>query len=210
MNYLMDLSSQRFGKLTVIKQAETPVGKSKYRKYWHCRCDCGAEEIVERARLPYTGNKARIGSQVYACCACRLARQCAICKRIFIRSTSQQKVCSPACKKKLLKNNAARNESRWKKAWRKNNPEQAREMDARKREKIKANPQRRENQKRYLKLWREKNPEYVEKEREYRRNMSPEKLKKRQEYEKIYQQNRKKEERIMSLISLAKKMEDKL
>lgn len=42
MSKLIDLSGQRFGRLTVIKKAESSKGKTK----WHCKCDCGRETTV--------------------------------------------------------------------------------------------------------------------------------------------------------------------
>jgi hypothetical protein len=42
-----DLTGKRFGKLTVIKQAE-----SRYRKcHWLCKCDCGNETVVSTTGL---------------------------------------------------------------------------------------------------------------------------------------------------------------
>ena len=45
----MDLSGQRFGKLTVVSRAELTGGKSGGA--WLCRCDCGRERIVKTSRL---------------------------------------------------------------------------------------------------------------------------------------------------------------
>ena len=47
MSRLIDLSGQRFGKLTVIERAESskqPSGQTKTK--WRCRCDCGTEIVV--------------------------------------------------------------------------------------------------------------------------------------------------------------------
>lgn len=43
MGKFIDLTGQRFGMLTVIRQGESrPVGKRKVMKpYWVCQCDCG-------------------------------------------------------------------------------------------------------------------------------------------------------------------------
>lgn len=41
-NTLIDLSGQRFGKLTVIRLVE----RRKDASYWLCKCDCGNETIV--------------------------------------------------------------------------------------------------------------------------------------------------------------------
>ena len=59
------LVGQRFGKLTVIAQAESsPSGRSK----WLCRCDCGNESIV-------FGNNLRRGTTVS--CGCKHYRDLA-------------------------------------------------------------------------------------------------------------------------------------
>ena len=45
---LIDLTGQRFGRLTVIKQAPTHItkdGRYHFTKWW-CRCDCGKEVAV--------------------------------------------------------------------------------------------------------------------------------------------------------------------
>ena len=52
---LIDLTGQRFGRLTVIKQA--PALKKEYqystsyRTMWHCECDCGESVIVAGQNL---------------------------------------------------------------------------------------------------------------------------------------------------------------
>ena len=43
----IDLTGQQFGKLTVIRYD----GTSNSRAYWLCRCGCGAETVVDSARL---------------------------------------------------------------------------------------------------------------------------------------------------------------
>lgn len=43
MGNLIDLTGERFGRLTVLKQA----GKNKHRQLqWHCLCDCGSPTIA--------------------------------------------------------------------------------------------------------------------------------------------------------------------
>lgn len=39
----IDLTGQRFGKLTVIKQSDE---KKNHRPAWVCKCDCGSETVV--------------------------------------------------------------------------------------------------------------------------------------------------------------------
>lgn len=61
---LIDLTGQRFGRLTVIKQA--PVQKVEYqnstahRTMWHCKCDCG-ESIIAWAINLTQGNTSSCG-----------------------------------------------------------------------------------------------------------------------------------------------------
>jgi len=43
----LDLTGQRFGKLTVLEPAE----KIRNRTAWLCRCDCGTETVVTTVRL---------------------------------------------------------------------------------------------------------------------------------------------------------------
>lgn len=49
MSGLIDLSAQRFGRLTVIKRAENLPNQTSAR--WLCKCDCGKEKIVSGAHL---------------------------------------------------------------------------------------------------------------------------------------------------------------
>lgn len=39
----IDLTGQRFGRLTVINLNEE-ISKQKKRSHWNCRCDCGNEK----------------------------------------------------------------------------------------------------------------------------------------------------------------------
>ena len=49
---LKDLTGQRFGKLTVLKQTDDLIEKNgKHRAQWICKCDCGNERIVRGAYL---------------------------------------------------------------------------------------------------------------------------------------------------------------
>ena len=47
MNTLIDLTGARFGKLTVIEQAESKNGKTR----WACLCDCGVTTCVRSSHL---------------------------------------------------------------------------------------------------------------------------------------------------------------
>lgn len=54
---LIDLTGQRFGKLTVVQRAEnTKTGQAQ----WLCRCDCGNEIVVRRGNLQ-SGNTETCG-----------------------------------------------------------------------------------------------------------------------------------------------------
>lgn len=49
MKRRLDLTGQRFGRLTVLRPAENIGGKPA----WVCRCDCGEEAIVKDYHLRY-------------------------------------------------------------------------------------------------------------------------------------------------------------
>ena len=53
-----DLTGQKFGRLTVIKQVEDYITKSNYRKaQWLCQCDCGnVVEVVGSCLLQKHGH----------------------------------------------------------------------------------------------------------------------------------------------------------
>ena len=50
----IDITGKRFGKLTVIIEAERT---NKYKRRWHCRCDCGKEIDVSQDKL--IGNRTK-------------------------------------------------------------------------------------------------------------------------------------------------------
>lgn len=57
MQRFIDLSGERFGRLTAVSHA----GKSKHgRSVWLCRCDCGAEKIIAQRSL-ISGNTTSCG-----------------------------------------------------------------------------------------------------------------------------------------------------
>lgn len=61
MGKMIDITGQRFGKLTVIENA----GKLDGRRYsWKCHCDCGKECVVEGVRLR-SGNTKSCGCGKY-------------------------------------------------------------------------------------------------------------------------------------------------
>ena len=47
----MDLTNRRFGRLTVIEEAEPAYTAGKPFRRWRCRCDCGNEVVVRQAQL---------------------------------------------------------------------------------------------------------------------------------------------------------------
>ena len=49
MSHLIDLTGQRFRRLTVIKKAASKPGCTNAN--WHCRCDCGNETVVRGTSL---------------------------------------------------------------------------------------------------------------------------------------------------------------
>ena len=46
MAKFLDLTGQRFGKLTVIKFSKDVQSGNRKRKYWLCQCDCGNTKEV--------------------------------------------------------------------------------------------------------------------------------------------------------------------
>lgn len=52
MSRLIDLTGQKFGRLTVVKRAKDKIRKNgKHEIMWECLCDCGNIEIVSRGSL---------------------------------------------------------------------------------------------------------------------------------------------------------------
>ena len=45
---MLNLVGRKFGRLTVVKEAER---KRKYVRYWLCKCECGKEVIVQQGHL---------------------------------------------------------------------------------------------------------------------------------------------------------------
>ena len=46
-NRVIDLTGQRFGKLTVIGRAPTPKGGTSRHAFWYCNCDCGKNNLID-------------------------------------------------------------------------------------------------------------------------------------------------------------------
>lgn len=60
MNNVIDLTGQRFGRLTVLRRGEDYIDPVNYAKPWErprrrlqwvCRCDCGKEVLTQGASL---------------------------------------------------------------------------------------------------------------------------------------------------------------
>ena len=52
MSHIIDLTGQKFGRLTVIKRAEDHIQPSgQHKTQWLCKCDCGATTLVRSDRL---------------------------------------------------------------------------------------------------------------------------------------------------------------
>ena len=52
MSKFIDLTGQKFGKLTVLYRDDTVIGKKgRHRTMWHCQCECGREKPVRRDGL---------------------------------------------------------------------------------------------------------------------------------------------------------------
>lgn len=54
----LDLTGQKFGERTVIKQVLAPEHiKNKNHSYWLCKCSCGTETVVSGGHLRYNKTK---------------------------------------------------------------------------------------------------------------------------------------------------------
>lgn len=51
MGKVIDLTGQRFGKLTVIERTAKPEGIKRTTTYWLCKCDCGNTKIANSSDL---------------------------------------------------------------------------------------------------------------------------------------------------------------
>jgi len=48
---IINITGQRFGRLTVIKKAKRPVRIKNTAAYWLCRCECGTEKNINGVSL---------------------------------------------------------------------------------------------------------------------------------------------------------------
>lgn len=53
MPKLIDLTGQRFGRLTVIERTKRPMGSNAQGPFWRCKCDCGRSVVVTGSNLRY-------------------------------------------------------------------------------------------------------------------------------------------------------------
>lgn len=75
-NMIKDLSNRRFGRLTVIYQAENKVYKNNISLVqWFCKCDCGNEIILNTAKLTSGNTKS---------CGCLFKEKCNMVKKDII------------------------------------------------------------------------------------------------------------------------------
>nr|DAH21853.1 MAG TPA: PROTEIN/DNA Complex catalytic motif, Helix-turn-helix DNA [Caudoviricetes sp.] len=51
MPALIDLTGQKFGRLTVIERCERPKGRKSKEAFWLCKCDCGNESTLSGYEL---------------------------------------------------------------------------------------------------------------------------------------------------------------
>lgn len=133
----LDLAGRRFGRLTILTRA----GSVRYglrQTAWLCRCDCGTEITLPRARLPY---RASMDPRqiVDACPACRLGRSCVVCGIPFVPSSSRVITCSQMCR---AENNAENRRQRQRRRAQ-DDPESLHAEQARYRARIAADPERR-------------------------------------------------------------------
>lgn len=130
----IDLTSRRFGKLTVLRVAGW-TAKYGGCRLWLCRCDCGAEIEVPQKRLPYAewiriNHPRRI---VEACPSCE-GGQCKICGATIPRHRLPAATCPGACADVHRK---ARGRANWRKRLQRD-PDLARKMARRRRERAAA------------------------------------------------------------------------
>jgi len=92
----LDLTGQKYGKLTVMGRAGT-VKFGRAQSAWRCRCDCGAEIVVPIVRLRTKNDNQRVG----ACPDCR-ARPCLVCGTPILPPSSAT-ACSEECRREALR-----------------------------------------------------------------------------------------------------------
>jgi len=48
---VIDITGQRFGRLTVLEQVPVPPFYATRNAWWKCKCDCGNETLVRGAAM---------------------------------------------------------------------------------------------------------------------------------------------------------------
>jgi hypothetical protein len=73
MGKLIDLTGKVFGRLAVLRQAETRSGNAR----WHCRCECGTERVVQGSHLRRWPRRS-VPKPVWISCSTRSARRASL------------------------------------------------------------------------------------------------------------------------------------
>ena len=84
----LDLTGQKFGKLTVISKSASRNGKT----YWLCRCECGAEKEVQTSHLR-SGAIKSCGSNDCKTTHNEYIKICPICNKQFSTDTDRRIYC---------------------------------------------------------------------------------------------------------------------
>ncbi len=167
----LDLTGRQFGRLTVLERGER-VRFGRWQQGWVCRCECGAVLTVPQDRLPHRPS-VPANHVVDACPACR-GNPCAVCgANIPLSGTGHGRpvTCSSACADAHRK---ARGRAGWQRRSTRD-PELARRMAQRRRERASADPEYAER----VKAWQRRreqrrreraatDPEYAERLRQWR------------------------------------------
>ena len=89
MAQALDITNQKFGKLTAIQKAPSRSGKT----YWLCRCECGVEKEVQTSHLK-NGSTQSCGSFKCKSLSSSAANiQCEICGAEFKTTSGTRKYC---------------------------------------------------------------------------------------------------------------------
>lgn len=98
----LDLTGQKFGKLTVLSKSPSRNGKT----YWLCKCECGIEKEVQTSHLR-SGSIQSCGSvECKTIKTQQYKKICPICKKEFITSIKTRLYCYD-CSPSQLENKAA-------------------------------------------------------------------------------------------------------
>lgn len=102
----IDITNQKFGKLTAIKKAPSRSGKT----YWLCKCECGNEKEVQTTHLTSGATKS---------CGCfnkiinaNIEKQCILCGQSFMANVYSRQYCFNCCPSGLKPADALRYKKR--------------------------------------------------------------------------------------------------